>query len=276
MEICSFWDNIYELYRLKKVESIDCAFEDAKKIGVESVDIPSSVFHEISPENVCRLLRRHGLKAASVHSAFRINYKDGESIKAALEKSKKMVDAARAAESPYLMLVPMPEADMENYCKDDFKYAIINLLRDITGFASQAGVTITIENFSLPEYPYSTTEEILYILNAVPGVKYTYDTGNFVFVNDEMLRALDILYDYTVHVHLKDWIFSPENPLVKRHGAGFEGTAIGSGFLPVAEAVAKLKSMNYNKAVTIEIASNLPVYERYRQSADFIRGILNA
>lgn len=38
----------------------------------------------------------------------------------------------------------------------------------------------------------------------VPGLKYTLDTGNFAFSDENVLEAMEVMKDYIVHVHCKD------------------------------------------------------------------------
>ena len=104
--------------------------------------------------------------------------------------------------------------------------------------------------------PFSTAEELLYILNNVPKLKYTFDTGNFSYLSLDIDEAFEKLKSYIGYVHAKDlgdritkdnWHHEPHWKKVN-----FFGAPIGGGSVGFDKIIDDLRSMDYHGPLIIE------------------------
>ena len=62
----------------------------------------------------------------------------------------------------------------------------------------------TLEDFDGPVQPFARMYQLLWFMENVPGLKFTLDTGNFAYSDEDAVQAYEVLKDYIVHVHCKD------------------------------------------------------------------------
>ncbi|RZT21502.1 sugar phosphate isomerase/epimerase family protein [Fictibacillus sp. BK138] len=121
---------------------------------------------------------------------------------------------------------------------------IISSLKECAKYAESQGVVLAIENHGLLAGKSGQVKEILAEVGS-PAVKSTFDTGNFLLVEDDPLSAYENLKNDIAHVHFKDFR--------KRTAAdgerGFKGLGEkywigvipGDGEVQLAEIISKLK-----------------------------------
>lgn len=85
---------------------------------------------------------------------------------------------------------------------------------------------------------FSGLNALLWYLEEVPGLKCTFDTGNFVTHNDDLYAAWAALKDYVTHVHVKD------------RGTG--PVAIGDGNLPCSDILRIISEADTAQYMAIE------------------------
>jgi sugar phosphate isomerase/epimerase len=93
--------------------------------------------------------------------------------------------------------------------------------------ASEIGVTLAIEDFGVAPTLQCSAAHCLEILEAVPGLAFVFDTGNFYFCHEDPLENVKVLGAKTRHVHLKDWVKSATPEI-----ADVSGALLGSGLIP--------------------------------------------
>ena len=90
-----------------------------------------------------------------------------------------------------------------------------------------AGVKLAIEDFGVAPRLQCAAADCAVVLNAVEGLSFVFDTGNFYFVGENPLDNMALLANRTCHVHLKDWVKSEEPEI-----ADVAGAALGTGLIP--------------------------------------------
>ena len=98
--------------------------------------------------------------------------------------------------------------------------------------------------------------ELLWFMRNVPGLRCTFDMGNFAFGYENVMDAYELLKNYIVHVHCKD--------------RGSEG----SGYIPIGQLVRKLKAAGYRGYLSIEHFGELDQMAGIEQSAHYLKSIL--
>jgi sugar phosphate isomerase/epimerase len=123
-----------------------------------------------------------------------------------------------------------------------------------------------------------TADEMLWLVEAVdsPYFGVTFDTGNFVRVLDDPVRAMEKLAKYVFATHIKD--------VRLREGASpadwtfFSCTAVGDGLVDMPQVIRLLGLSGYDGLLAVEIDSPHPDigYDEHaavRRSVDYLRGI---
>ena len=90
--------------------------------------------------------------------------------------------------------------------------------------------------------------------------------GNFELSYEIVMEAYELLKKYTVHVHCKDR---------GSEGNGLKSVPTGSGYIPVAQLVRKLKAQDYQGYLSIEHFGDIDQLGSIEQSAHFLRSVLS-
>ena len=147
------------------------------------------------------------------------------------DEFKSSLDDACVMGAKVLMLPPFAREAQTSFADDRKRY--IEYFARAYELAAKTPVQLTFESIGYPDSPITTAEECLEILDAVPGLKLTYDPGNVATAADP-LDAFAKLRQYVVHFHVKDWFIRNEpfaDAELKRCGKYFTMSATGEGDL---------------------------------------------
>ncbi|GAB2670265.1 sugar phosphate isomerase/epimerase family protein [Paenibacillus thermoaerophilus] len=84
------------------------------------------------------------------------------------------------------------------------------------------------------------------------ALRSTFDTGNFLLVDEDPLRALDMLLPYIGHVHVKDFRETVGGRYQSLGGKTYEGADLGQGAVPLVEIVKRLERAGYKGELVLE------------------------
>ncbi len=168
-------------------------------------------------------------------------------------KAKDHINRANRLNCKKVLIVPgfftEDEAKQFDDCSDYKKTAgkleinpksvqIKQMLCKAVQYAFEKKITITIEDFDDNKSPVCKTNQILWFLQNVPGLKWTFDTGNFEYSTENALNSYEKLKSYMVNVHTKD------------RGPCLSPVQTGSGILPMTEILQRIKkdfpAMNFS------------------------------
>ena len=198
--------------------AIDC--------GMNAIDWVTT--HNQDPRYLRKLCEDAGLKIVA-HTMLKQKFLQRNNDY--LDEFRESLDDACTLGAPILMLPPF--ARENQISMEDDRKAWIEYYAKALPLAQQAGITLTMESTGIHNSPIVTTEEVLEVLRAVPGLKLTLDHGNMQTACDAT-AAYPLLKDYVVHFHLKDWkIYDSAQPdtTLKRNGKYFANAVIGQGDL---------------------------------------------
>ncbi len=139
--------------------------------------------------------------------------------------------------------------------------------------AAEEGLMICIEDFDNVLSPISDSEGMLYFLQRIPNLCVAFDTGNFHFVCENMLRAYDRLFNHIIHVHLKDRADSehPGTPTVRTDGSVMYPCAVGDGDLPLSIIIDDLKERKYRGIYTVEFYNVADYWQAIQDSVNYVK-----
>lgn len=150
---------------------------------------------------------------------------------------------------------------------------IVKMLKKTCKHAKNRGVTVTLEDFDSFNSPCSKTYELLYLMKKVPGLKYSFDTGNFAFSNEDALKALCVLKKYVVHIHLKDRGKEEKvENLGMAHNKGLAAVPVGSGYMSIPEEIKFLRCCRkYDGYLAVEHFGSKDQLKFMEESINFLK-----
>ena len=170
------------------------------------------------------------------------------------EKSRKHIEAAAETGCGRILVVPgflekeeaekfhnladqEGEAPLKTWMEENPKIAGMRRgLSRMTGWGKEKGVEVTIEDFDDYTSPLSRNRGIRWFLDNVPDLGFTFDMGNFAFMQEDIWQAWELLADRIRHIHCKD------------RCRGLEPAPAGKGDIPMRELLEKLKRNRGMKA----------------------------
>ena len=275
MKLSVFYDHITQAAAQStgrySVEEILRRCSDA---GIRGIDIEYSQLAE-DLDRICETLRYHYMEVASIYQM--LDFRDHDFM----SRAKEQLELADRLGVKRILLVPgflerdetkalhSVSADYDavgqfmeqNLCIQTMKAALTELVQ----YAKPLGVEVTLEDFDNAGAPYSRMNELLWFMRNVPGLRCTFDMGNFAFGYENVMDAYELLKNYIVHVHCKDR---------GSEGSGLQSVPTGSGYIPIGQLVRKLKTAGYRGYLSIEHFGELDQMAGIEQSAHYLKSIL--
>ncbi|MBQ8440494.1 MAG: sugar phosphate isomerase/epimerase [Clostridia bacterium] len=133
------------------------------------------------------------------------------------------------------------------------------LIRRVTEYAAEKGIRTCSENHG---FIFQDSERVEKVINAVDHENYRWllDIGNFLCADEMPTDAIERALPYTVHVHVKDFLYRkaealsvlPEGFFKTRNGNLLRGTVLGHGDVPVAACIQRIREYGYDGTVSLE------------------------
>lgn len=254
---------------------------EVKEAGISAVEINRTYLLE-HPETL-EMLEAAGLQVSCVYEFYALER--GRET----EKARRHIEIARKAKAGKILIVPgffSVETDEFVKCVPDREKVWDYLshsekalrmaegLREIVEMAGSRNIddtpiTVVIEDFDDRNSPIACVSGMQWFAEQVPGLCFTFDTGNFIIHGEDIFAAWEELKNKVVHVHCKDRKISAEQPL-KTQEAGADKplqaqeneppdikerylpSAVGEGCIPIKELVHKMKEYGYRGYLAIE------------------------
>lgn len=177
-----------------------------------------------------------------------VDFRDGYDESAVLP----VLDALNEMRAPHLLALPVfPRAERRAH---DLAATAEGLAR-LCESASKRGVAVSLEDFDNALSPCATLQGLQYFLSRAPGLRITFDTGNFIFMEEDARAALKALLPRVALVHVKDRQTKPlagAKPLITSRGRALYPCSAGGGMIPLQGLLSTLKAAGYAGACVIE------------------------
>ncbi|MGN1148919.1 MAG: sugar phosphate isomerase/epimerase family protein [Lachnospiraceae bacterium] len=282
MKISVFYDHILQAAEQTKKPVLEL-LKMARDAGIEAVEVRLEAL--LTEETIPGLLQEADLKISCIYEFYEMGNKDES------EKGMQHIDMAAKLCAERILVVPgflkKLEAERMHHCCKSYERTAAFMeknrsiqkmtanLAKLVNYGKQKGVTVTVEDFDGRTSPLSRMYAIKWFLISVPGLKYTLDMGNFVYSDEDVCIAWELLQDYVAHVHCKD---RGVDPGMKRRKGGLNKgllpVAAGDGYLPIGSLLQKLKNRGYDGYLAIEHFDAPNQESCIRRSAEFLAGNL--
>lgn len=277
MKISVFYDHI-----LEAAEQYNFSEEDVLKqiseCKIDGVEINYDFLNDHF-EKTISLLKKYNYSVSCIYQFY--NFESS----ADLTKAKAHVDLAKKVGAKKILVVPgfLNKTDTmelkacgfdkeevwsfmkQNKSVQNIKEALIKIVE----YASSKNIKVTLEDFDSFNAPFATSAQLLYFMQNVPGVRCTFDTGNFAFSNENVEESFPLLKNYISHVNAKDRGVELNKPELKNN-KGLASCSTGSGYIPIDKIISELKKIGYEDYIVIEHFGAKNQIEAIKKSAEFL------
>lgn len=243
---------------------------EVKKAGISAVEINCTYLLE-HPATL-EMLETAGLQVSCIYEFYALER--GRET----EKARRHIEIARKTKAGKILIVPgffsVETEEFVNCVPDREKVwdylshsekaqRMADGLREIVEMAgsrniADTSITVVIEDFDDRNSPIACVSGMQWFAEQVPGLCFTFDTGNFIIHGENIFAAWEELKDKVVHVHCKDRKISSDKPLQTQKNATpdikecYLPAAVGEGCIPIKELVYKMKEYGYRGYLAIE------------------------
>ncbi len=266
-----FYEHIFEAAEQSE-RPVEDILRYAKSCGIDYLEC--DLWRLSEREKVKTLFDRCGMGVSSIYSHFDFV---NDSAEISAEKYTALFETAVYFGAKKVLCIPGFLTEDRGRQID----AVVSRLNEMCAAAEKYGITVTIEDFDDITSPCCRMEDIKFLLDNVKGLMYTFDTGNFRYCLEDAEKAMELLSDRIVHVHLKDRSYdtanmNPDNTNGKADisGAVMYPSPVCEGVIGIAELIKKLVSDGYNGIFSIEHFGAKDQYGYMKISANNIRRVL--
>ena len=246
MKIAIFYEHILDAVKQEGM-SLEAVLEAVHKMGYSGLECDYAKLCD-DPKKFYETITKAGLEVSGVYKfcdfPHDINTDD----------LTKFVEDVETVGSKKILCIPGFIDDEAN--RDDYTDKMVEGLKILCDIAERKGITVSLEDFDDIKAPFCTPMGLRMLMDRVPKIKYTYDTGNFYYCDEDELDAFELLKDRLTHVHLKDRALSLRNegeeakPTIS--GKIMYPTPVGQGVIHIKEATEKALAAGYNGYFTAE------------------------
>ncbi|MBQ9922859.1 MAG: sugar phosphate isomerase/epimerase [Clostridia bacterium] len=271
MELGAFYSQLLAAEQEHGIK-YDDAMAHAQKIGITAMDVNVDFLYETEPEVFAENLKKYGMHVSSVHSAATCEVTPDGDITAGLERMKEDIRRAKRVGSPFFMAVPQKPATAKPEEKELYTKGFRKLFSELAKYGKEIGVQVTVEDFSTTEVPYASFEDLDWLLDNIPELMFTFDTGNFSLAGFDEIKALDRYTKRTVYLHMKGILAVDYETDILRDGVYYEIMDVGSGTVDNKKIFDHFMSVGYDGVIILE-CNFADQYNRTLKSVDFMNEI---
>ena len=263
MKISVFYDHILQAAEQTGKE-IPFLLQEAKDSGIDAVEINMTYLNE--HEETYGLLKEAQLDVSCVYEFYEMDSKDET------RRAQCHVDTAKKAGAGKILVVPgFFKEETKDYvaCIHDYDKTaafleqnekalrMVQGMTDIAAMAKKQGIQVAIEDFDNIDSPIACVNGMKWFMRKIPDLWITFDTGNFIIHKEDIFTAWEELKDRVIHVHCKD--------------RGAESVAVGDGYIPMKEMLARVVESGYEGYFAIEHFDAPDQEKCIQRSAAFLR-----
>ena len=225
--ISIFYDHVAEIARQEGISNTEAA-RRVKELGVEGIDVRVTM-----RETQLNMLDSLGFQHASAIAD--INFIQDEQPEAV----RQAIDFMHRYHYSRLLIVPglLPENASQELIAE-----VCSRINAFVKKARKEGVDVMVEDFDNPRSPCYNTPALDRLFAASPQLNHVFDTGNYLFCGEDVMKALRHFRKRIQHVHLKD----------RKAQHDRASLPIGAGIVPLKEVVSELLRSGYKGWFTIE------------------------
>jgi sugar phosphate isomerase/epimerase len=226
----------------------------ANDLGVKDIELLNVFWRETDDEirAASDLMREFGLSVSAYDVGNDFAQADRSDFRRSLSEVERGVEVAKAIGAPYVRVFGGEPKD--GISRARAYELMIEGLSAGADYAGDRGVKLALENHG---ELYGTGDQLLGIMKRVnsPNLGLNFDVGNFVPAGDDANSALDKVFRYVLHVHVKD--FRRAKPDDEETFLGVDSVRYalagpGEGKTDMAKFVRRLGAFGYAGVLSLE------------------------
>jgi len=244
-----------------------------KDEGIEDVELLNVFWKDVLDElpSVLAFVRDNGIKVSSYAVANDFVKATEEERAGALKEITDAYPVAKVLGTNIIRVFSGNLSDIATY--EEALDWIVDGLKEAAAVAEKEGLVLCLENHGKLA---GSGEQVKTIIDRVgsPALRSTFDTGNFLLVDEHPTAALETLLPYVSHVHFKDFEMREDGRYKSLGGKAFEGINLGDGDVELEKIVNKLVENGYRGAFVLEYEGVGSEAEGIRRSYDYFATII--
>ena len=265
MKLSVFLEHIYEAAS-QTGQAEDAVLKIVKGFGIDYVEAPLESVLNLEDE-VLRL-QAAGLGISNLYAFYDFGHDKDHNAAMPLIETAARLHVKKVEVIPGFIARGEDAAPMLS----NMQHALNELCEE----AVKRGVTVMMEDFDGIMAPYATTQGLAWFMEQVPLLRCCFDTGNFLFSEEDALQAYEVLKSRIVHVHAKDRSLTRkkgEKPLRTIKRRKLYSSPVGQGCVPIRQIVEDLIAGGYNGIFAIEHFGSKDMLADMRASAEWLRAL---
>lgn len=268
MKISVFYEHILEAAQQSSKSVLEIC-QLVGSYGITGVEIENTRLTEAGSA-AWNILKQANLEISCIYGFFDFSHNSN------IQDGLQMVELAKNVNSHKIMVIPGFVKGIERipfiYQRKTEK--MISALNAISSYAKENNVMLVLEDFDDEIAPYSDARGLKNFLDQVEGLKCAFDTGNFLYSEEDSCQVLPLFLDKIGHVHCKDRTFTKkegEFPKKTVKGREMYSCAVGSGCIKMKDIVEKIIQSGYDDYFAIEHFGSLCQLKDMEESARWLQ-----
>ena len=232
-------------------------FEDyvrfAKESGYDGIDMMSFHFEE-DGQKAKEILEQYGIALSAVNIIVPFaNASTKEQADILFQQAAEVMDRAYMAGCRNILLMPSVYQTERGITREQSFQNMVRGLTMCVAYGKEKGITINTETLESTSIPLCSNGEMMRLFEAVPGLKYTHDTGNPIVAREDPLYTYELFRDKVVSVHFKDMAYMEQPTRIRTEdGLYVDRADLGTGEIDFKEQLRLLQRDQYPGYITIE------------------------
>lgn len=248
-------------------ENRDGLFSFLKAHGIDGFQFSDGEIYAQGEDELLAAMKRHGMKTYMIHVFPRLMAKDDDVFENAVKETVGKLAQLKKFDCGRLMIVPFPKSDVSG--EEDAERAMARMidgLRRIIPEAKKEGIECYVENFSTTRLPYGKVDDVRKILDAVPEVKYVFDTANYFCIDIDPHAAYERFRGKIDFVHVKNFKFCAEGMLLD-NGRHVKSPTFDTGPMNITALFEKMAKDRLDVPYVIELNDTVSLDDIARDAA---------
>lgn len=270
-----FYDHILNAAKQRGTTTADIAAE-LTACGISGVEMDYYMLKE-SGDGLAEELARLGLPINNCYCFFDwANHPDDQSY-------IEVLDTLKRNNISNLLVVPgfinreittTGDSDIITTAIARAREAMLPNMIHLLEYAQNLNIQVSLEDFDDITAPFATIDQVKWFLDRLPSLGFAFDTGNFLYSEEDALTAYELFRNRITYVHCKDRSFTAvegEQCQVTTKGREMYSSAVGKGVIPMMTILELLNQQEYDGPIAIEHFGSLDQLSDMKTSASFLK-----
>lgn len=268
MKVSVFYEHILEAADQSSMTVLEVC-KNISSCGIMGIEIENVRLKE-NEEEIMKITRQTDMEISCIYGFYDFSHQ--EDIKNGFE----IVDLAKKVNAKKVMLIPgfVKGIELLPFIYKRKMNKMVSALIAVCNYAKINNITVVLEDFDDKIAPYCNAKGLKYFIDHVDGLKCAFDTGNFLYSEEDSLEVLPMFIDQIAHVHCKDRTFDKKEGEIPKEtikGRQMYSCAVGSGCIKMKEIIEKVIRSGYDDYFAIEHFGSLTQLNDMIKSVEWLQ-----